>query len=230
MTKPWEGLIPVEDEASFRAGFGEVSRPMEVGKRPALIIVDMTRAFVDSAYPTGWSPTGYPATEANKILLDAARDADIPVFFTKARPESSPAATPAEKGLWKHRASRQETSPELPPGDVIIEALTPQEGEVVVYKGGKPSGFFGTSLSSLLTFHNIDTTIITGMVTSGCVRATVLDAFQNNYFVVIPFECCADRSQISHKVSLFDLHMKYADVVCLEDTLDYLSKVKANRS
>ena len=229
MTKPWEGVIPAEDEASFRVGADAISRPMEVGERPALIIVDMTRAFVDSAYPTGWSPTGYPATEANRALLDAARDADIPVFFTKGRSESAPVATPAEKGLWKHRESRQEISPDLPPGDVIIEVLTPREGEVVVYKGAKPSGFFGTPLSSLLTFHKIDTTIITGMSTSGCVRATVLDAFQQNYLVMIPYECCADRSQISHKVSLFDMHMKYADVVSLKETIDYLSKLTANQ-
>lgn len=228
MTKPWEGLVPFEDEAAFRVSFGESTRPMEVGERPALIIVDMTRAFVDSAYPKGWSPTGYPATAANRILLEAARGAHIPIFFTKARPESAPAATLAEKGMWKHRVIRQETAVDLPPEDVIVEDLAPADGEVVIHKGGKPSAFFGTPLFSLLTYHKIDTTIITGMVTSGCVRATVLDAFQQNYFVVIPHECCADRSQISHKVNLFDMHMKYADVVEMEEILEYLSKVKTN--
>lgn len=228
MAKPWEGIIPTEDEEAFHAGFGEASRPMEAGDRPALIIVDMTRAFVDSAYPTGWSETGYPATEANRILLEAAREAKIPVFFTKGRPESAPAATPAEKGMWKHRASKHELAADLPPGDVIVDDLTPVEGEVVINKGGKPSGFFGTPLASYLTYHKVDTTIITGMVTSGCVRATVLDAFQQNYSVLIPYECCADRSQLSHKVSLFDMHMKYADVVEMEDILDYLRKIKAN--
>lgn len=229
MVKPWEGIIPKEDEDSFHAGFGEASRPIEVGERPALIIVDMTRAFVDSAYPTGWSPTGYPATAANRRLLDGAREAEIPIFFTKSRSESEFPATPAEKGLWKHRASRQPLVEGLSPGDVIVDDLTPFEGEVVINKGGKPSGFFGTPLSSLLTYHKVDTTIITGMVTSGCVRATVLDAFQQNYFVLIPHEACADRSQISHKVSLFDMHMKYADVTEIDETLDYLRKVKANK-
>jgi len=225
--KPWEGLISQQDEAAFRAGFEQASRPMEVGSRPALIIVDMTRAFVDSAYPTGWSETGYPAAAANQRLLAAARDAGIPVFFTKSRAESAPAPTAAEQGLWKNRASRPPADPSLPPGDVIVDQLTPVEGEVVINKGGKPSAFFGTPLSSLLTYHKIDTTIVTGMVTSGCVRATALDAFQYNYYVLVPYECCADRSQISHKVSLFDLHMKYADVVEMDETLDYLARVKA---
>lgn len=226
MPKPWEGLIPHEDEAAFGAGFAQASRPMEAGTRPALIVVDMTRAFVDSAYPTGWSQTGYPAAAANQRLLSAARDAGVPVFFTKSRPESAPAPTAAERGLWKHRGPRPTVDPNLPPGDEIVEQLTPIEGEVVINKAGKPSAFFGTPLGSLLTYHKVDTTIVTGMVTSGCVRATVLDAFQSNYHVLIPYECCADRSQISHKVSLFDMHMKYADVVEMDETLDYLGKIK----
>lgn len=222
MTKPWDAVIPIEDNGAFRVGFKEAERPMEVGERPALIIVDMTRAFVDDAYPTGWSATGYPATAANRRLLDAARSAGVPVFFTKGRAESAAPPTPAEKGRWKHGTSRKAPDTDLPPGDVIMEDLTPVDGEVVINKGGKPSGFFGTPLSSLLTYHKIDTTIITGMTTSGCVRATVLDAFQYNYHVLIPHECCADRSQVSHKVSLFDLHMKYADVVELDETLEYV--------
>jgi nicotinamidase-related amidase len=228
MTKPWDGVIPVEDEASFGVGIGELLQPMEVGERPAL--VDMTRAFVDSAYPTGWSQTGYPTVAANSRLLNAARNARIPVFYTKERPESAPAPSLAEKGKWKSRVLQQETPADLPPGDVIVESLTPVDGEVVINKGKRPSAFFATPLYSLLTFHNIDTTIITGMTTSGCVRATVMDAFQQNFFVVIPHECCADRSQISHKVSLFDMHMKYADVVEMDETLDYLSRVSPNPS
>ena len=227
MAKPWEGVIPPEDEAALQAGFGEASRPMEAGERPALIIVDMTRAFVDSAYPTGWSETGYPAAAANEQLLHAAREAGIPVFFTKGRPESAPEPTAAERGRWKRRASRQAADKSLPTGDVIVGQLTPADGEVVINKAGKPSAFFGTPLFSLLTYHRVDTTIVTGMVTSGCVRATVVDAFQGNYLVVVPHECCADRSQISHRVSLFDMHMKYADVVDMVEILDYLSKIKA---
>lgn len=225
MTTPWHGAIPTEDEESFRIGTDEPSPAMEAGVRPALIIVDMTRAFVDSSYRTGYSPTGKPALAANSRLLAAARASRVPVFFTKSRPESELPATPSERGRWKRRGVPSEVPENLPNGDVIAEELTPVPGEVVIYKHGKPSAFFGTELSSLLTYHGVDTTIITGMVTSGCIRATVIDAFQHNYFVIVPHECCADRSQISHKVGLFDMHMKYADVVGVDDVLAYFSDI-----
>jgi nicotinamidase-related amidase len=189
----------------------------------------MTLAFVDSAYPSGWSETGYPAVAANKVLLDAARDSGIPIFFTKSGLPPAAQRTDAQKGRWKRPQGYSTAFTGLPDGDVIVDDLTPREGELVIDKGGKPSAFFGTVLESYLTYYRIDTTIITGMVTSGCVRATVLDAFQNNYFVVVPQECVADRSQISHKVTLFDLHSKYADVASLEETLRYLKKVKGQR-
>jgi maleamate amidohydrolase len=98
----------------------------------------------------------------------------------------------------------------------------------VINKGSKPSGFFGTPLASYLVHAGVDTVIVTGMTTSGCVRATVLDAFQNNFHVIIPHECSADRSQISHKVNLFDMHMKYADVISLEETVEYLDSVSVS--
>lgn len=126
--------------------------------------------------------------------------------------------------MWKRLGTPWKPAGELPPGDVIIEELTPREDEIVMYKHNKPSAFFGTPLASLLTYYKVDTTIVTGMVTSGCVRATVLDAFQYNFRVVIPHECCADGSQISHKVSLFDIHMKYADVVESRKVIDYLEQ------
>jgi maleamate amidohydrolase len=221
--KPWDGAIGPEDRAAFLAGGGQEDRPIEAGDHPALIIVDMTRAFVDSRYPTGWSPTGYPAVGANRKLLTCARELGVPVFMTKSWPDSRP-PTAMERGRWRHGGSSPGAR-DLPPGDVIVDELAPEEGEIVIHKRGKPSGFFGTTLASYLVYCGADTTIITGMATSGCVRATVLDAFSWNYHVLIPHECVADRSQISHRVTLFDLHMKYADVITLDETLEYLRKV-----
>lgn len=220
---PWEGVIPEADILSFRRGT-DIRRPIQAGTKPALLIVDMTRAFVDSRYPAGWSETGYPAVAANRRLLLAAREAGIPVFFTKGYPDPDYRPTPSQRGRWKGPA-RPPLDPALPPADVIVEDLTPLPGEIVIDKQSKPSGFFGTPLVSLLIYEGVDTVIITGMTTSGCVRATVLDAFQYNFHVIIPYECVADRSQISHKVNLFDMHMKYADVVSLEETLDWLAQV-----
>lgn len=221
---PWDGVIPDSDVASFRNGFDNTERPLGVGDRPALVVVDMTRAFVDSQYPTGWSETGYPAAEANRRLLDASRAAGIPIFFTKGYALTDYRPLPAQRGRWKNR-TRPEPNPAIAPGDIIVDILTPMPGETVITKESKPSGFFGTPLASHLIYHGVDTVIVTGMTTSGCVRATVLDAFQYNFSVVIPHECVADRSQLSHKVNLFDMHMKYADVISLDETLAYLERV-----
>lgn len=198
---------------------------MTVGTRPAVLVIDMTRAFVDSIYPTGWSPTGYPAVDATAELLAVARRAEVPVFFTKAYPEPNHQPHPAERGRWKLNGTPEPLPQGTPPGDVIVDELTPLPGEIVINKGGKPSGFFGTPLASYLVHAGCDTVLVTGMTTSGCVRATVLDAFQYNFHVVVPFECSADRSQISHKVNLFDMHMKYADVVSVADTIDYIEQL-----
>ena len=222
---PWDDVIPAEDIASFAGGSAAIDRPLEAGERPALLIVDMTRHFVDSAYPTGWSPTGYPARDANVRLLDAARNVGIPIYFTKMHPDPEHAPTEAERGRWKASQTRQ-PDPQLPPGDVIVDELAPRPGEVVIHKHFKPSGFFATPLASMLAGQQVDTVIVTGMTTSGCVRATALDAFEHDIYVVIPHEACADRSQISHKVNLFDLHMKYADVVSVDETIDYLQGVR----
>lgn len=223
--KPWSDLIPKEDLESFRRGFNPEERTVTAGTRPAVIVVDMTLAFVDDAYPSGWSPTGWPCVDANAKLLEGARAAGIPVFFTKGYPEPTYAPKPAEHGRWKTNGQRPEVAPGTPPGDVIVDALTPLDTEYVINKGGRPSGFSGTPLTSLMIHEQVDTAIVTGMTTSGCVRATVLDAFMNNFHVVVPFECSADRSQISHKVNLFDMHMKYADVISLEETLEYVASV-----
>jgi len=224
--KPWDGIMPPEDVEAFGRGFERQYRPMTPGKKPAVIVVDMTMAFVDSTYPSGFSPTGWPCVAANAKLLEKAREAEVPIFFTKGYHDPTYEPTPGERGRWKTVGAAGQRLPEgTPSGDAIVEALTPADGEIVIHKGGRPSGFSGTQLASLMIYAGRDTAIITGMTTSGCVRATLLDAFQLNFHCVIPYECSADRSQLSHKVNLFDMHMKYADVVSLEETIDYLSKL-----
>ena len=225
-TKPWANLIPTDDVVSFQRGFDAMDRAMTAGTSPAIVVVDMTRAFVDSAYPSGHSETGWPAVAANATLLAAARGLEVPIYFTKGYADVPHTALPQERGRWK-TGSAAKPAADLPPGDVIVDDLIPLESEIVINKGGKPSGFFGTPLASYLIHDGVDTVIVTGMTTSGCVRATVLDAFQYNFNVVIPFECSADRSQISHKVNLFDMHMKYADVVSLDETISYLQSTTA---
>jgi maleamate amidohydrolase len=223
---PWDGLIPEGDLAAFRATPAHLDAAPRAGHRPALLLVDMTRMFVDVRYPSGCS-TGPSAVEASGRLLQRARARGVPVFFTKAYDDPEHDPTPAERGLWKHGSL---AVPGLPPGDVIVDALEPRAGETVITKGSKPSAFFGTSLVAMLIAGRIDTLIVTGISTSGCVRATVLDAFQYNLYVIVAFEATADRSSVSHRVSLFDMHMKYASVSSTSAVLEYLDREQPGRA
>lgn len=223
---PWASVVPQEDLAALGAAFDAPDRPLSAGDRPALLVVDMTREFVDSAYPTGFGATGWPAAKAIQSLLAVARARSVPVFFTKNYPDPRHRPTAAERGRWKTKTRGGDAlADDVPPGDCIVDVLEPLPGEIVIDKKHKPSAFFGTPLASYLVHCRCDTVIVTGMVTSGCVRATVLDAFQYNFHCIVPYECTADRSQISHKVSLFDLHMKYADVTTLDETISYLERL-----
>jgi len=230
--KPWDGVIPAEDIEAFGPAFELQYRPMSAGTRPAVIVVDMTREFVDSTYPTGFSPTGVPAVAAIAALLEVARNANLPIFYTKSFADPNYKPRPAELGRWKMLANPAGAArPEsLPPGDVIVDELAPQPEDIVFNKGFRPSAFNSTQLGPCMVHAECDTAIVTGMTTSGCVRATLLDAFQSGFHCILPFECVADRSQLSHKVNLFDMHMKYADVISLDETIDYIEKLAWVRS
>ena len=191
----------------------------EYGKSPAIIVVDMTYGFVDDAYPLGCSKMGWPAVKAIRALIDKGRAKGVPIFFTRGEHSNRP----AERGRWKHVDKLLTSTPD-PKEHQIVKEFERKEEEVIITKTF-PSAFFGTNLASMLIFHNVDTVIITGMVTSGCVRASVVDAFSYNFIVVVPEECVGDRGLISHKVSLFDMHMKYADIAPLPKVMSYLVEI-----
>ncbi|OLN21535.1 hypothetical protein BTO30_14505 [Domibacillus antri] len=207
----WDDVLDEEDKKRFLKS--NMGGTRDFGKVPALLIVDMTYGFTDSKFRLGHSETGYPAVEATSHLLQKARKKNIPIFFTIPFSESHPSGI----GLWK--GGEQKTEEE----NTIVEQITPFANEVVLQKR-RPSAFFGTSLVDMLIFHGIDSLIITGLTTSGCVRASVVDAFSYNYKVVVPEECVGDRSQISHKISLMDIHMKYGDVLKLADILKWMEQ------
>ena len=216
MTRIWDDVIPPEEQELYRRG-GMGGR-IGFGSRPALLVVDMTYGFVDSAYPLGHSPTGWPAAHAIREVLGAARAAGTAVIYTAARQGD----TPMERGRWKGGGAAGNPLMREPRANQIVEPIAPRRGEAVLLKT-MPSAFFGTDLNALLVYERVDTLIVTGMVTSGCVRATAIDAFSHNYRVAIPEECVADRGATSHKVALFELHMKYADVLPTAEVLAYLA-------
>ncbi len=204
------------DRANYaKAGMGGRG---ERGVRPAVLIVDMNRAFVDSRFPLGSSEAAAPAIAAIAALLEAAREARVPVIYTTTF------STPhqAVKGRWKGNGGDPDdpllSSPEA---HEIAPEIAPAADDAVLPKA-RPSAFWQTGLADVLTYERVDTILVCGMSTSGCVRATVVDGFSHNYHVLVPEECVADRGELSHKVNLFDMQMKYADVVPTAEAVAYL--------
>lgn len=205
--------IPEEDVGALRKMWsGEIPSPRPLGQRPALLIVDMTEGFVRDEFPTGWAATGEPCAQAIARLRVSAKRAGLPVLYTV----SAEMGHSSQIGDWLKR-----DEPTMFPFDRagrhhdVVQELAPADDDIVFAKP-KPSAFFGTQLESILNALKTDCVIVTGMTTSGCVRATVNDGFMLNRRVIVPVECVADRSQLSHEVELFDMGAKYADVVELD--------------
>lgn len=222
----WDRFITDRDRRLFpAAGFGLKGG---WGKNPALVIIDVTYAFTGEGEPVEESIKRFPlscGTEAwtsvmhNQKLLRAARQAQIPVFYTLSEHREDR----ADLGGWARKGSNV-THPSMHEGSrggQIVSELRPEPGEIVISKK-KPSGFFGTPLVSYLIDRKIDTVIITGCTTSGCVRASVIDAFSYNFRVIVPEECVFDRGQASHAINLFDIQQKYADVLETEEVIAHL--------
>jgi nicotinamidase-related amidase len=214
----WDDLpLSVSDRALYaKAGMSDAVTPP--GDSPAVVVVDMNQAFVDDRYPTACEATGRVAAKAIATLLDQARRSGVPVFYVTGVTTHSQAV----RGRWKSEYGRVD-HPLLsqPAANEIVAELSPQPSDVVVARS-RPSAFWGTGLVDLLIFHRVDTVIVTGMTTSGCVRATVVDAFSYNFHVVVPEECVADRGELPHKANLFDIHMKYGSVLPLDEVLRYV--------
>jgi maleamate amidohydrolase len=214
----WDDVIGADEQAQYeRAGWGGT---VGFGQSPALVVVDMYNAFVDPGYP--FSSAEAPQTAKTiRTVLDAFRERGLPIFHTRAKTESLPAA----RGRWKVRATTQDPLMQSPDAYEFWHELTPLPDEQVLEKT-YPSAFFGTTLTSQLVYHAIDTLVVAGTVTSGCVRGTCLDAFNLNYRVIVPADCVCDRGIVSHKVALFEIQMKYGDVVTAADVLTELAAAR----
>jgi maleamate amidohydrolase len=191
------------------------------GRRPALAVIDMTLGFTDPESPLACDLEG-PISEIQK-LLRAARRAEIPIVFTTVAYRDSDkltAATFIDKvpALLTLQAGTRWAE--------IDPRIAPEETEPVLNKLFA-TGFFGTGLSSLLTAAGVDTLIITGASTSGCVRATAVDALQYGFRPVVPREAVGDRNPDAHKANLYDIDAKYGDIVSVQETLDYFEEVAA---
>jgi maleamate amidohydrolase len=167
-------------------------------------------------YPASTGRRAWVAVSHGKVLLDQARARGYLVTYT-VRDETS-----AIQASQPRREKHDLRLPEPEAAADVVETLAPLPGEAVVRKA-KPSAFHGTPLLSLLVYHRIDTLVVIGGVTSGCVRATVVDAFSLGYRVVIPEDAVFDRSELLHAVSLFDMDQKYGDVCPSTQVASYLT-------
>lgn len=204
-------------EIYAKARLGE---SVTMGSRPAVLVVDFSCGFTDPASTLGSDLT--PQVEATSRLLDVARQRGLPVIFTTIGFESSL----KDGGLWLQKVP---SLGDLQIGGHWVEIdprLGPRPDETVIMKKGA-SAFFGTNLAAILISQGIDSIILCGATTSGCVRATAIDLLQLGFPTLVPRECVGDRAQAPHDANMFDIQAKYADVVSLDEALAYLDSVPA---
>lgn len=198
-----------------QAGYGQ--RNIGFGERPALLMVDFQLGFTDGVSPIGRSEHIQGAVDNTRILLEACKEKGIPVASCRVS-----WGGPDEMSHWKietlydgsfyhgHRCT--EFDPRISDPDYVFEFIKTA-----------PSIFYETPLKPWLVTHRIDTTIITGCTTSGCVRASIVDSFSAGYRTIVPADCCGDQDEEAHASNLRDVGRRYADVVDLQTVLDHIS-------
>ncbi|WP_231712307.1 isochorismatase family protein [Vineibacter terrae] len=196
-------------KAGFRGRLG-------FGRRPALVLVDLVQAYFEPGSPLH-APAVEPARQSSVRLLAAARQAGVLIAFTRVVYR----AGGADGGVFFRKVKALSVFEEGSALGAFAAGIEPAPGELIITKQ-YASAFFGTSLAASLTAASIDTVIITGVTTSGCVRATAVDAMQNGFIPVVIRDAVGDRDARPHEANLFDLESKYADVVGESEALSYL--------
>ena len=231
----WDDILTSRDKEVFAlSGFGKKAG---FGQRPALLIIDVNYNFTgDKPEPilesverfrTSCGEEGWQAVYRIRELLAEARKKHLPTFYTTA--EENRSNSTLMVGGWAAKSNRttEDMTEQWERANEIVEEIAPQPGDIIVHKQ-KPSAFFGTALMSMLNEVHADTVLVCGTTTSGCVRASVIDAFSYNMKVSVVEECVFDRGQASHKINLFDMAMKYADVIPLKETVEYIRDLPDN--
>lgn len=194
-------------------------RRLKIGRKPALLVVDASVAFTDPESPLGSDAESVVAVISR--LLAAFRECRLPVFFT-----SVAYSDPGQASVFREKVPALNLLQSSTPLVEIDPRLAPRDDEVILVKHWV-SAFFGTDLRDRLHRAGIDTLFVTGFTTSGCVRASAVDALQCNFRVIVPREAVGDRNLPAHEANLHDLDCKYADVVSLDEALAILDRVKA---
>lgn len=231
MTGNWKESIPEEEWRIYEAaGFG---RPAGLGQKPAICVIDVQYRTVgdtplpimesmEKYYKTSCGEDGWNAVYGIQRVLEVARANSIPVIYPHVAPKSA-----IDAGRTGAKIPSLMEVPDK--GYHFVAEIAPEPGDLLIPKR-HPSAFFATALTSYLIDMGVDTVILTGCTTSGCVRASAVDAFAYNFRCGVIEDCVYDRSKLSHAVNLFDIHAKYADVISLDTALEYLKKVPSRSS
>ena len=235
MARIWDPYLSEADKAHLAVC---KERRVGFGSKPALLMVDLYRAvFGDQpeplmeaikTWPSSCGLNGWNALPRIQELLKASRAAGIPILHVTMLTDSG-------IPTWLEASSR-ETHKSVPPSDPaaldrqrrggdIIDEVAPLPGEFL-FKKTAPSCFWGTALAAQLTYLGIDTLLVAGESTSGCVRATVVEGAAYRYRMQVIEDCVFDRHDAPHAMNLFDMHTKYADVISLRKAVDYLAALR----
>ncbi len=226
MSRPWDNIIGQDEINAYNAaGFGKSSG---LGKRPALLIIDVQYRTVGTTpmpfwqsieeFPTSCGQVGWNAVTHIKSLLNYFRKRRWPVLYPYVAPKMN-----FDQGRLAEKVPALMGVAEK--GYEFVADIAPQPEDILLPKK-HPSAFFGTPLVSYLVDKNVDTLVVTGCTTSGCVRGSVVDGFAYNFRIVVPHDAVYDRSDTSHAVNLFDMSAKYADVMTTSETLSRLIEIE----
>jgi nicotinamidase-related amidase len=229
-SRPWDRFLTDRDRAVFQSG--GYGKRYGFGSRPALLVIDVVYNFVGEkpepilqsikAWRRSCGEEGWNAIGRIQPLLAAARAKSVPVIYT----HNEVRADSADKGVrfLKNYRGSENTDTKGHRGTQVVEELAPLPGDFAVVKSNA-SCFFGTPLISLLVSLKVDTLLVVGCTTSGCVRATVVDSQSYNLRTIVVEDCVFDRGEASHAISLWDMQAKYADVVPSAEVIEYLAKL-----
>jgi len=200
-----------------RAGMKD--NPIGFGDSPAIVAIDIQKGMTDPDHPIGSDLSSM--VEYSKKVIEAAHDSDVPVIFTR---EVTKHPNNDDLGIFGEKIP---TVSSLTPESkwTNLDSRLPVKQYDHIIDKTQPSGFHGTELNTMLSSMNIDTTVILGASTSGCVRATVYDSSANGYRTIVPEEAVGDRSSEQHKANLFDIDAKLGDVVSVTDVISYLEQL-----
>ncbi len=203
-------------ESKFENYRGVFDGRLGFGKKAAVLVIDFICAYTTPGEPL-YAPDVVTAVNETVDLLDLARGKNVPIIYTQVLYNEHG----LDGGLFVQKVPILRSMVRGEPMAEIVPELPPAESDVIIVKQ-YASGFFGTPLAATLTSMGVDTVIITGCSTSGCVRATAVDGMQCGFRVIVPRECVGDRHQAPHEANLFDIDSKYGDVVAKATVMEYL--------